>query len=122
MIVDDIDDNRELLKTYLEGYGFELFEVSNGRETIESVRKHQPDLVLLDMMMPKIDGFEVSEVLKNDEHIKDIPLVVVTASTLKYDKEQLFKICDEFLSKPVKRKELLRKIVKFLPHTVKKVN
>ncbi len=122
MIVDDTDNNRELLKTYLEGYGFGLFEVSNGRETIESVRKHQPDLVLLDMMMPKIDGFEVSEVIKNDEHIKGIPLVVVTESTSKYDKEQLFKICDEFLSKPVKRKELLRKIVKFLPHTVKKVN
>ncbi len=121
LIVDDIDYNRELFKTYLEEYKFELIEATNGSEAIESARKHRPNLILLDMKMPEMDGFEVSKVLNNDEHLKDIPIVVVTALALKHDKEQVCTICDGYLSKPVKREELIKKMMEFLSFTVKEV-
>ncbi|MCP4373679.1 MAG: response regulator, partial [Deltaproteobacteria bacterium] len=73
LIVDDIDCNRKLLKAYLEEFKFELVEVSNGLEAIENARKYRPDLVLLDMKMPVMDGFEASAILKNDMRLKKIP-------------------------------------------------
>ncbi|MHA2277966.1 MAG: ATP-binding protein, partial [Candidatus Kariarchaeaceae archaeon] len=118
LIVDDIDYNRDLLKSYLEGYGFELNEASNGMVAIVNIRKHEPNLILLDMKMPVMDGYEVSEILKNDEHLKDIPIVAVTALALKPDEERISKICDGYLSKPVKKGELIKEIMKYLPHTV----
>ncbi len=121
LIVDDIDSNREVLKTHLEIYKFEFIEAGNGREAIENARKHRPDLILLDMKMPKMDGFEVSAILKNDEHLKDIPIIAVTALALKQDEERVLKNCDEYLTKPFKREELITKIMELLPHTVKEV-
>ncbi len=121
LIVDDIDNNREVLKTYLEIYKFELIEAGNGREAIENARKCRPDLILLDMKMSEMDGFDASSILKNDEHLKDIPIVAVTALALKQDEERVRKNCDEYLTKPFKREELIMKIMKFLSHTVKEV-
>ncbi|MCP5007606.1 MAG: AAA family ATPase [Planctomycetes bacterium] len=119
LIVDDIEYNRELLKTYLESYGFELDEAANGREAIENIRNQEPDLVLLDMKMPEMDGYEALAILKNDEHLKHIPIVAVTAFALKMDEERISKICDGYLSKPVKKGELIKEMMKYLPHTVK---
>ena len=122
LIVDDIDYNRELLISYLEGYKFELNEASNGMVAIVNIRKHEPNLILLDMKMPVMDGYEVSEILKNDEHLKDIPIVAVTALALKQDEERISKICDGYLSKPVKKGELIKEVMKYLSHTVKEVD
>ncbi|MCP5005348.1 MAG: response regulator, partial [Planctomycetes bacterium] len=122
LIVDDVAYNRDLLTTYLEEYGFDLIEAANGQEAIENTRKHRPDLILLDMKMPVMDGFEMSEVLKNDVSLKDIPVVAVTAWALKEEKERIRKVCDGYLSKPVKREELIKKVMKYLPHTVKETD
>ncbi|MCP5007813.1 MAG: AAA family ATPase [Planctomycetes bacterium] len=119
LIVDDIDYNRDLIKSYLEGYGFELNEASNGMVALVGIRKYKPNLILLDMKMPVMDGYEVSEILKNDEHLKEIPIVAVTALALKEDEERISKICDGYLSKPVKRGALIKEMMKYLPHTVK---
>ncbi len=121
LIVDDIDYNRELLISFLERYKFELIEATNGKEAIEEIRKYKPDLILLDIKMPVMDGYGVSAILKDDEHLKDIPIVAVTAFALKGDEERISKLCDGYLSKPVRRGALIIEVMKYLPHTAKEV-
>ncbi|MBU3918068.1 PAS domain-containing protein, partial [bacterium] len=80
LIVDDIKYNRDLLIGFIEEYGFTLFEAENGLDAIESVKKNHPDLIMLDMKMPVMDGYKASEILKNDNAFKQIPIIAITAS------------------------------------------
>ena len=118
LIADDIDYNREILSTYLEPYDFKVLYAVNGKETIEQVRKHHPDLVLLDMKMPEMDGYEVAQIIKNDQDLKHISLIAVTASALKQDEDLISEVCDSYLRKPVSSYELVGVMAEFLPHTV----
>lgn len=118
LIADDIDYNREILSTYLEPYDFKVLYAVNGKETIEQVRKHHPDLVLLDMKMPEMDGYEVAQIIKNDQDLKHISLIAVTASALKQDEDLISEVCDVYLRKPVSSYELVGVMAEFLPHTV----
>ena len=116
LIVDDIDYNREMLRVFLEPYSFKLIEAQNGKEALNQADKHHPDLILLDMKMPVMDGYEASEILSNDEELKDIPVIAVTAFAFKQDEEIIFKLCDGYLRKPVTRAQLIRELTKYLPH------
>ncbi|MCP4692731.1 MAG: response regulator, partial [Desulfobacterales bacterium] len=118
LIVDDIDYNRELLVTFLENRGFEFVFAENGREAIEQARRCAPDLILLDMKMPVMDGYEASKRLRADDHLKKIPIVAVTASALLHDVEKITGLCDGCLSKPVEKNDLIRALMRFLPHTI----
>ena len=118
LVVDDIDYNRDLLRGFYNGYGLEIIEAGNGREAIEQARLHQPDLILLDMKMPEMDGYEALAILHQDPSLKHIPVVAVTASALKQDEEHISKICNGYLRKPVKKVDLIRETMKYLPHTV----
>ncbi len=118
LIADDIDYNRELLKGFLAAYPLTLLEAENGRETLALARQHQPDLILLDMKMPEMDGYEAVDILKQDQALQAIPVIAVTASVLKQDEAEIRRRCDSYLRKPISKTSLLVEVMKFLPHTI----
>jgi threonine synthase len=82
-IIEDDPDARRLLRRVLQARGeYQIFEAEGGREGIELVRRQRPDLVLLDLMMPEVDGFEVMEAIRDDEELADTRIIVITAKTL----------------------------------------
>jgi len=85
-ILEDDPGARRLLRRILQARGpYQIFEAENGREGLELIRRERPDLILLDLMMPEIDGFGVLEVLQSEEELQDIPVIVVTAKELTAD-------------------------------------
>jgi signal transduction histidine kinase/ABC-type sugar transport system substrate-binding protein/DNA-binding NarL/FixJ family response regulator len=120
LVADDIDFNRQLVGSYLEGYNFEILEASNGEEVMEILQKRTPDLILLDMKMPVMNGFETAKKIKSIEKLKTIPIISVTASALKKDVELISKLCNSYLPKPIDRDALLQEIASFLEHRIVK--
>ncbi len=118
LIADDIDFNRELLKSYLEEYDCTLLEAENGREVIEKAREHHPQLILTDMKMPEMDGYEATTLLKKDENLQGIPVIAVTASAMKQDEDTIKNLCDSYLKKPVSKTDLISEVMKFLPYHI----
>ena len=114
LMVDDIEFNLKLLRGYLKDFPFEIFEARNGREALEEVVAINPDLILLDMKIPEIDGHEVARRLRMDDKLKAIPVIAVTASALKEDEIEIKKLCPGYLRKPVSRRQLVREMMKFL--------
>ena len=115
LIVDDEEANRELLEAILVPLGYEAILAGDGKEALEKVREIPPDLILLDIMMPKMDGFEVARRLKDDEDTRTIPIVMVTA--LRETGERIKGIecgADDFLSKPFDRHELMARVKSLL--------
>ena len=116
LVVDDMPYNREILHCFLNDYGFEVIEAQNGVEGIKAAEEYNPDLILMDMKMPLMDGYEASKRIKNSETLASIPVVAVTASALKSDEELISKICDSYIRKPISEKDLidcLKKFIKF---------
>ena len=111
LIVDDEIRNIELLKAYLEPYNYKILMTSNGEEALNIVAENNIDLILLDVMMPGKNGFEVTKHLKTGEKTRAIPIVLVTALTEKADKIKGIEAgCDDFISKPVDSSELLARV------------
>lgn len=115
LIVDDEERNIKLLRAYLMTNQYEVVEASNGEEALKMVNDSNPDLVLLDVMMPGIDGFEVCKRLKQDDKTQMIPVIMVTALSGKNERIRALEVgVDEFLSKPVNRIELLVRVKSLL--------
>lgn len=111
LVVDDNLQNLELLQVYLEDIDCRTIPAHNGIEALEIVRKEPPDLILLDVMMPKMSGFEVCKRIKNDPKTSDIPVIMVTALNEFRDIERgIDSGTDDFLSKPVNKLELLTRV------------
>jgi len=111
LIVDDNQQNLELLQAYLDDMDCKTVTASNGAEALEIVKKRPPDLILLDVMMPKMSGFEVCRRIKNNPKTTDIPIIMVTALTELGDIERgLDSGTDDFLSKPVNKWELTTRV------------
>jgi len=111
LIADDNEQNRELLDAYLADEGYEILMANDGQETVDSVAANQPDLILLDIMMPRMSGYEVCEQLKADPEKRDIPVLMVTALNEMGDIEKAVKAgCDDFLTKPVNQLELKTRV------------
>lgn len=111
LVVDDNQQNLELIQAYLDDVDCETYAASDGVEALESVAAHKPDLILLDVMMPKMSGFEVCRRLKNNPNTKDIPIIMVTALNEFGDIERgIDSGTDDFVSKPVNRLELLTRV------------
>jgi signal transduction histidine kinase/FixJ family two-component response regulator/ligand-binding sensor protein len=117
-IADDKDYNREIIKTYLENCNIEIVESRNGKELFDNVSNYKPNLILLDMKMPIIDGYEVSKTLKENSIFKNIPIIAISASALLSDKDRILKYCNSYLTKPVSRSSLIKELMKYLPHRV----
>ena len=111
LIADDNVPNVELLDAYLSGRDYEIETAGDGAETLEKVKSFAPDLILLDIMMPKLSGFEVCEKLRADPQTKDIMVLMVTALTELGDIDRAVNAgCDDYLSKPVNKHELLKRV------------
>ncbi|MBX3443699.1 MAG: response regulator [Planctomyces sp.] len=111
LIADDNQQNRELLEAYLADEGHEILMAVDGRQTLDVAHERQPDLVLLDIMMPKLSGYEVCQQLKADAHTRSIPVLMVTALRDMGDIEKAVAAgADDFLSKPVHRLELKTRV------------
>jgi PAS domain S-box-containing protein len=115
LIVDDIQSNRLLLNEILSIYGLAVLEATNGKEAINTIRSQSPDIVLMDLRMPVMDGYEAIKILKGDSRLKNIPIIVLTASAMKTNEEEIKKIgSDSYLRKPISRPELLAELKKYL--------
>lgn len=111
LIVDDNEQNVELMQAYLEELDCEARLAYNGKEALESIAKCLPDLILLDIMMPQMSGFEVCKRLKANERTRDIPIIMVTALNEFGDIERgIDSGTDDFVSKPVNKLELLTRV------------
>ena len=111
LVVDDNEQNLELLLAYLEDVECVTMSAEDGPEAIEIIRESGPDLVLLDVMMPKMSGFEVCRRVKNDPKTADIPIIMVTALNELGDIERAIASgTDDFLSKPVNKWELITRV------------
>ena len=114
--VEDEPEMIDLVKLILGRKGFELVGAVGGREGLETVRKLKPDLVLLDLMMPDMDGWEVYQQMKADDDLKDIPVIIVTAKAQSIDKVLGLHIAkvDDYVTKPFGPQELLQSVNKVL--------
>ena len=111
LVVDDGEANRTLLRDPLETHGYEIVEAENGEQALQQVGQRAPDVVLLDVMMPRMDGFEVCRRLKQDAHTAHIPVLMVTA--LSERKERMMGIAagaSDFLTKPIDLQELTLRV------------
>jgi CheY-like chemotaxis protein len=115
LIADDNGPNVELLEAYLNGVDCEIEVAVDGRDTLAKVASFRPDLILLDVMMPKLSGFEVCEKLKADPKYRGIMILMVTALNELGDIERAVEAgTDDFLSKPVNKLELLKRVENML--------
>jgi two-component system cell cycle response regulator DivK len=115
LIVEDNEDSRELVVKVLRNKGYIMVEAVDGEEAIEKVVSEKPDLVLLDISIPKLDGYEVAKRLKSREDVKDIPIVAVTAHAMKGDREKVIAAGFEgYISKPVNVRELPDQVKSYL--------
>ena len=115
LVVDDNLQNLELLQAYLEDLNCKVISAEDGVQAMRAVAEHGPDLILLDIMMPKMSGFEVCRRLKEDETTCDIPVVMITALNELGDIERAVAAgTDDFLSKPINKLELLIRIKSLL--------
>lgn len=118
LVVDDIRYNRELIKSFLAETAINVLEATDGNECIEIVKVHQPDLILMDLRMPGISGYETTKILNTIFIDKDIPIIAFTASSMKHDEELIHELFDDYLRKPVGRNELMSCLSRFLKHRV----
>jgi len=115
LIADDNEPNRELLEAYLATTDCETETAVDGQDTLNKVKSFQPDLILLDVMMPKLNGFEVCQKLKADPATRKIMVLMVTALNESGDIERAVKAgTDDFVSKPVNKVELLKRVENML--------
>ncbi len=111
LIVDDNDQNLELLHAYLDDLGGPIRLARDGLQAIESVEQSSPDIILLDIMMPKMSGYQVCETLKKNPATRDIPIIMVTALNEVGDVERAIDAgADDFLTKPVNKLELITRV------------
>jgi CheY-like chemotaxis protein len=112
MVVDDESDIRFVIRTMLEREGFEVVEAGSGEETLEKLKELKPDLLLLDVMMPGLDGWETCAKIKSENGTKKIPVVMLTAKTSEEDKVKAFEECraEWHISKPIDRAKFIETV------------
>ncbi|RMH24043.1 MAG: response regulator [Planctomycetota bacterium] len=111
LIVDDNEHNLELIQAFLDELGGQIRLARDGAEAIAAVSSEQPDIILLDIMMPRMSGYQVCEKIKNNPATRDIPIIMVTALNEVGDVERALDAgADDFLTKPVNKLELLTRV------------
>jgi two-component system cell cycle response regulator DivK len=115
LIVDDNQDSRELAVKVLKNRGYQMIEASDGEEALEKALAEKPDLILMDISIPKINGYEVTRRLKSQADFKATPIIALTAHALKGDKEKALEAgCDGYISKPINVHELPDQIKSYM--------
>ena len=116
LYIEDNPHNRRLVRRTLERRGYAIVEAVDGLSGLEMVRELKPPLVLLDIGLPKMDGMEVVSHIKADNALNHIPVIALTASAMRGDRERFLEAgCDDYLSKPIQVLELLDKVNQYYP-------
>ena len=116
LYIEDNPDNKTLVQRALESRGYTLAWAANGQEGLAQAAAIKPNVILLDINLPDIDGYEVARRLKADPELQTIPIIAVTANALKGDAEKALTAgCDVYMSKPIQLKELWDKVGSFSP-------
>jgi two-component system sensor histidine kinase EvgS len=119
LVVDDIKDNRKLVTSTLKEHDLEVIEAVNGKEAIEHLHNIKIDLILMDIKMPVMDGYEATKIIKADEKLRTIPLIALTASVMGKDLEKIEQYrFDGYLRKPISQEALLEEIAKYLSYNI----
>jgi CheY-like chemotaxis protein len=101
LIVEDVADVRAMMKILVEMYGYQAITADNGYDAIEKLKMHNPDLVLMDLMMPVLDGVMATEIIRNLEEKPDVPIIALTAYNDLYRKRAITAGCDAVITKPL---------------------
>ena len=115
LLVEDNEDNRIIYSTVLRHLGYEVIEAQDGVEAVELARSALPDLILMDISIPVIDGWEATQVLKRDPDTRHIPIIALTAHALASDREKAMEVgCDGYLAKPCEPRAVVAEVQRFL--------
>ena len=115
MIVEDNELNMKLFHDLLEANGYQTIQTRNGTEALSLARSHRPDLILMDIQLPEVSGLDVTRWIKEDETIKHIPVIAVTAFAMKGDEERIRAGgCEAYLSKPISVTKFIETVRHFL--------
>ena len=115
LLVEDNDMNRDMLSRRLRRKGFEVVTAEDGQQGIDKARTEDPDLILMDLSLPVVDGWTASTTLKNDVNTAKIPIIALTAHAMSTDRERALEAgCDDFDTKPVNLKHLIALMTKHL--------
>jgi CheY-like chemotaxis protein len=118
LIVEDMEDNLILIKTLLELADYRVVEARNGREALAQAQAHHPDLILLDMSLPELDGWTVARTLRQLPDFRSTLIVALTAHAMQGDREKTFDAgCDEFMTKPIDAPTFVPTVTKILEGT-----
>jgi len=116
LVVEDQVDNRQILRDLLASADYEITEAENGEEALAAVAKQRPDLILMDIQLPIMDGYEATRRIKANPAWKDIPIIVVTSYALSGDEDKARDAgCDAYVTKPYSPRLLLAKIREYMP-------
>ena len=119
LLVDDIEVNRKLIKEYFIDCDVNFIEAENGVQAITMAKEFKPDIILMDMKMPEMDGYEATKKIRTIEAIKHIPIIALTASAMKGDEQKIKDAgCNGYLSKPVDKNDLFNEMAQFLPDNI----
>jgi two-component system cell cycle response regulator DivK len=117
LIVEDNEMNRDMLSRRLERRGFAIVMAMDGQQGVEMTRSERPDLILMDMSLPVMDGWAATQAIKADPELSKIPVIALTAHAMAGDREKAMAAgCDDYDTKPIELPRLLEKIGKFLPN------
>lgn len=115
LIVEDNDLNMKLFHDLLDAHGYQTLQTRDGMEALELARENRPDLILMDIQLPEVSGLEVTKWLKDDEQLRGIPVVAVTAFAMKGDEERIREGgCEAYISKPISVATFLETIRQFV--------
>ncbi|MFO8166028.1 MAG: response regulator [Thermodesulfobacteriota bacterium] len=116
LVIEDHEDNRRIMHDLLTRKGYEVIEAVNGLEGVDAAEAHRPDLILLDIQLPGIDGYEATRRIKANPNLQMIPIIVVTSYALSGDDMKAFEAgCDAYVAKPFSPRDLLAKVREYLP-------
>lgn len=115
LIVEDNALNMKLFNDLLEAHGYQTLKTADGIEALELARSHRPDLILMDIQLPEVSGLDVTRWIKEDEAIRSIPVIAITAFAMKGDEERMLQGgCEAYLSKPISVSKFLETVRAYL--------
>ncbi len=115
LVVEDQEDNRRIMRDLLSASGYQTIEATTGDEGLATAQREVPDLILMDIQLPGLDGYEVTRRIKADPALRHIPIIAVTSYALSGDDQKAFAVgCDGYVTKPFSPKQLLAKIREYL--------
>jgi two-component system cell cycle response regulator DivK len=115
LVVEDQEDNRQILRDLLGNAGYEMTEAENGQDGVAAATEQRPDLILMDIQLPIMDGYEATRRIKANPALKNIPIIAVTSYALSGDEgKALAAGCDAYVTKPYSPRQLLAKVKEFL--------